>query len=281
MQFEKITPFLRFVRRLDFDFTSSLQENKPYDARFFYVLSGASSIVAAGTEYKMEKGSMIFIPAGTAYRLCTPEGSVSYFAINFDFTNKSKSRYMPIPPCIPELFKDNEITERAYFSDIQCFNSVLFLGDMFSLLSSLEEIEKEYSRKAVLYETKISSIFTEILIKCARTISSPKNTDGKNPAELIISYIHENYKSPLTNAQIAGVFGFHPNYISKLVKDYTGLPLHKYLISIRLAVSLRLLEEGALSVSETADACGFCDIYHFSKYFKSAFGKCPSAYLKR
>ncbi len=281
MEFEKIKPFLRYVRRLDYDCTSGMPLNKPYDARFFYTIGGASAILADGVEYIMEKGSMLFIPAGVTYQLCTPEKSVSYIAINFDFCQKSRNRFAPIPPHIPELFKENEITEQAHFSDTTCFNGVLCLTDMFSLLSSLEEIEKEYSRKPVLYETKISSIFTQILIKCARAATLPKNIDGKNPAERIISYIHENYKSAITNTQIADVFGFHPNYISKLVKDYTGLPLHKYLISVRLALSVRLLEEGALSVSEIADACGFCDIYHFSKYFKAAFGKSPSAYLKR
>lgn len=281
MRFENINPYLRFVRSLELDSHSSYPLNLPYDARFFYTKSGYGRIFADGSEYEMPQGSLLFIPPGTEYRLCTPEESVSYIAINFDFFRKSNSKTMPIPPDVPEIFNEKEITEKAHFSDMDTFNGVLFLKDMFSLLSRLEEIEKEYSRKLVWYESKISSIFTQVLIKCARNSSAYALADVNETAGRILNYIHVNYKNPLTNADISEIFGFHPNHISSMIKSCTGLPLHKYLINIRLERAVKLLEEGSLSVGEVAAECGFCDIYYFSKYFKSTFGKSPRAYRKK
>ena len=280
MKFENICPFLRFVRRLDFDSDAYLPPTIPYDARFFYTLSGSSAVIADGTEYTMEKGSLIFIPAGVSYQLITPKESVFYFAVNFDFFQNARSYSVPIPPCYSDAFDDSKITERAHFENSCPFNTVLYLQGMFSILSPLMKIEKESARKLLFFETKISNIFSEVLIKCVRTASASRFLDKKNSVEEILDYIHENFNRTITNTDIARNFGFHPNYISKLIKDYTGLSLHRYLINIRLEYALRLLEAGT-SVNETANICGFCDIYHFSKYFKSVFGKSPSSYLKK
>lgn len=281
MRFENINPYLRFVRSLKLDRCSAYPLNLPYDARFFYTKSGCGRIFADGTEYEMPQGNLLFIPSGTEYRLCTPEESVEYIAVNFDFFKKSSSKAVPVPPDVPELFNEKEIIEKVSFRDMDAFNGVLYLKDMLSLLPRLEELEKEYSRKLVWYESKISGIFTQILIECARKSSVYAVADANEAVGRILNYIHVNYKNTLTNADISDIFGFHPNHISSMIKSCTGLPLHRYLINVRLEHAVKLLEEGSLSVGEVAAECGFCDIYHFSKYFKSSFGKSPRAYRKK
>ena len=85
----------------------------------------------------------------------------------------------------------------------------------------------------------------------------------------------------LTNITLGERFGFHPNYVSTLVKSYTGIPLHRYLLTVRLSRAAELITQTELSIGEISDRCGFCDIYYFSRYFKRAFGTPPSEYRRK
>ena len=75
-------------------------------------------------------------------------------------------------------------------------------------------------------------------------------------------------------------FGFHKNYISAMIKEYTGMPLHRYLNRVRISHALDMLNDGDIPIGEIARLCGFCDIYYFSRYFKSAVGVSPSEYRR-
>ena len=75
-------------------------------------------------------------------------------------------------------------------------------------------------------------------------------------------------------------FGFHKNYISTMIKEYTGMPLHRYLNRVRISHALDMLNDGDIPIGEIARLCGFCDIYYFSRYFKSAVGVSPSEYRR-
>ncbi len=281
MLFKNIHPYLRFVRSMLIDTKLEYLPSVPYDARFFYTKSGNGIIRADKTDYKMSPGTVLFIAPGVEYHLMTPEKEVCYIAINFDFTQASPDKKLPIPPHPPHSFCKENIIAPVSFSDIECFNRVLYLEDMFSLKSQLEDIETEYARKLVLFESKISSSFSGILIKCARKATTFDTSEANETAEKILSYVYQNYSMPLTNRSIGDKFGFHPNYISAQIKRCTGIPLHRYLIRIRLERAMQLLETNSSSITDIASMCGFCDIYYFSKYFKKAFGISPSEYRRK
>ena len=64
------------------------------------------------------------------------------------------------------------------------------------------------------------------------------------------------------------------------VSEYTGLSLHEYIMNVRLAKALNLLENKVyLSVGEVATVVGL-DSGYFSKAFKARYGKLPSEFRK-
>ena len=168
MLFEQIRPYLRFVRYLELDGNSSYSSLVPYDARMFYATSGSGAITAGGKSYIIQKGCMLIIPAGVEYMLHTPESGVVYLAINFDYSGNSSDKKTSIPPAPPSHFDISYMTESVTFDNLTQFNSPLHFTEMFSAEKRLEELEREFARKLVLYEFKISSIFADILSECAR-----------------------------------------------------------------------------------------------------------------
>lgn len=253
----------------------------PYDARFFYVFEGAGRIEADGKIYEMKKNSALIINSAVKYHLMTPKHFVSYIAVNFDYTYLNSSIENPVPPDAERVFNKKNVIEAVSFEDMQSFDRVAFIEDLFGIEKKIISVEYEYSRRMIMYRKVISNIFSEILIYCARKIKTQTPLENRCGIENILNYIYENCRYPLTNRDIAAVFGMNANYISDIVKVHTGMPLHRYLMHMRIAHATVLLDEGVLNIGEIAESCGFGDIYHFSAYFKRIMKMSPTSYRRR
>jgi AraC-like DNA-binding protein len=65
------------------------------------------------------------------------------------------------------------------------------------------------------------------------------------------------------------------------LKNCTGLKPNKYILWARLQLAYRLLEEKRYpTIAEVCYAVGIQSKAHFSKAFKTYYGKAPSDYLK-
>ncbi len=69
-------------------------------------------------------------------------------------------------------------------------------------------------------------------------------------------------------------------YFRTLFKTKFGTTPLQYAIEIKLLKSAKLLRETNLSITETAETCGFSDIYYFSRLFKKKYGISPRAFSK-
>ena len=97
----------------------------------------------------------------------------------------------------------------------------------------------------------------------------------------IIKYIHENYSTDISTADIAREFNMNPSYVSQLFKKETGNTIVKYLTSLRMQKAEELLQNTDLPVSAISDACGFNDYFYFIKLFKKHTSCSPSQYRRK
>lgn len=279
MLFNQINPYVRFARYLIIDKDSYFPEYIPLDARLFYTISGEGIIETEGREYKMIRGSLLIINSGISYHLITPsEKQVCYLALNFDYTYKNHNIKIPVPPAVKEDFQKEQIIEHAEFQDEVQFNNHVFLYNMIEIENNLIYIQQEYSRKILYFEEQIKNSMSNLLIEAARRCKSQILLGGDSNMDKILNYIHENYKKELTNKIIGQKFGFHPNYISNMVKLYTGLSLKQYILHIKILKAVEYLHAGNYPINEIAERCGFSSICYFSKYFKKVTGKTPTEY---
>ncbi|MBR2335898.1 MAG: helix-turn-helix transcriptional regulator [Clostridia bacterium] len=276
--FAHIYPYVRYARQMRVGKNTPLSPTVPCDNRLFYTLEGVGRLEADGTSYEMTKGDLILFSAGTKYRICPAEESVTYLILNFDYTSEHSSITTPIPPKSINAFRENDIIEEIFFDDIPELSLPVYLRKRLDVLDKMLEIEKEYSRKILHFETKISNVLSEILIDCVREIKLQTVSDGYEIIDEILQFIHDNYDKKLTNVLLGKKFSFHPNYISYLIKRYTGKPLHKYILNVKISHAIALLDEGRLSIGEISNHCGFCDIYYFSRLFKQYMGISPLEY---
>lgn len=273
-----IKPFVRYARYINLDKNSIYTYTIPCDNRLFYTVDGTGTLEANGNTYSMKKGDLIFFRAGTKYKINPADESVSYLVINFDYTSEHSSITTPVPPKAFDAFSEKDIIEEICFDDVPELSLPVYFKKRLDISDKITEIEREYSRKILHFETKTSNLLSEILIDCVREIKLQAISDGYEIIDDILQFIHDNYDKKLTNVSLGEKFRFHPNYISYLIKRYTGKPLHKYILNVKIAHAIDLLDEGRLSIGEIADRCGFCDIYYFSRLFKQYMGISPLEY---
>jgi len=87
--------------------------------------------------------------------------------------------------------------------------------------------------------------------------------------------------SPGTDWSLAALsrrFDKTPFYITRLFRRATGLPLHRYLVNLRLAAALARLAEGEDNISRLAFDLGFSSHGHLSGAFRRALSVSPAAF---
>lgn len=95
----------------------------------------------------------------------------------------------------------------------------------------------------------------------------------------ILYYINQHLAEPLTLEDIAGHFYLSKYYLTRLFKQYTGLPLHQYIRKKRLITAKNLMLAGS-GISSACMNSGFNNYSHFSYCFKQEFALSPTDYLR-
>ncbi len=281
MKFSEIKPYVRFARVLTLNKMSVFSTYVAYDARLFYVLNGEGIIAVGGRQIKMKKGSAIIINSGVEYRVKEPKELVTYVAFNFDFTYDNCHIKAPVFPAFKDEYDPKKLVSSKKFTDDtgKQLNGYFYIEDAKRIEKKALSIVAEYKQMFFEYELKNSCLMADILIDILRAGYVAPSEEELPRA--IIEYVNKNYFLPVTNQSVGEVFGFHPNYLSALMKRVSGMSLHQYIIHVRLLRAAELLESGTYSISEVAEKTGFCDIYYFSRCFKKKMNQTPLEYAKK
>ncbi len=276
-----IHPFVRYARQLHFDENTDFFEVIARDTRLFYVTGGYGKIKAKGIEYELTEHSLLIIGAGTQYCIQTPTDAVDYIVINFDYTQSCAQLTTPINPVKPESFHKKMLTDPCEFDDAKDLTDVLLLKDMAQIQKTLTRIVSEYTQKLLYHAQKCEHLLAQCIFEALRYWQRRHITTEIEKTNGMISYIQEHFTEEISNESVARAFGYHKNYVSYLIKQMTGMPLHRYVLHLRLMNAVRLLENTDLPVGEIAAMSGFYDIAYFSSYFKQHLGVTPSQYKIR
>jgi len=86
--------------------------------------------------------------------------------------------------------------------------------------------------------------------------------------------INRNFGS-ITLINAADAFGYHPNYLSSLIKNETGKSFTDLILQIRMERALIMLKNTSLSVNEISDYLGYSNTSNFYKAFKKYYNTSP------
>lgn len=266
MNFARLNPFVRSASV--FEVINRTEECIAYDARMIYMISGDVSVSTEGKKAShLSVGNLIYIPAGVRYKL---KGQFLRAAvITFDLTDDWCDMTERISPAAVADFDES----RCHSGDFAPFDKVLRADDMESERDNFIRMANIATSAEGEWRAQISAMLKLILLKLAETVSD--NALPARMVESLDSYIRENCSDEISNTEIGAIFGYHPFYVSKVLKDKKGITLRQYIIAYRLKASKRLLENTKKSIAEIAEETGFTDASYFTKTFRTAFGMTP------
>ena len=266
-----LNPYLRYINS-----TSYLPNKnfvKAYDCRFLFVLSGEGELLTEKESFSLSENTLAYYPCRLAYFLKTSaEKPMSFITVNFDFTRSCPAHDKTLSPVKPENYSTD--IERPTQIEI---GEKLFL-DAFTVKSA--SLRDDFVKLDLLFKEdgnltrEISSTFLKyIILKVLNQF--PNASNESSVVQKIVDYIESHYNENLSNHIIADKFGYHPYYLSSLLKNQTGKTLHQYVLDTRLKTAADMLLHTDMSICEISDACGFQNPNHFSVKFKAKYEESP------
>ena len=93
-------------------------------------------------------------------------------------------------------------------------------------------------------------------------------------------FIERHAFEKLTVADVAAEVGLSPFTVLRQFRAATGTTPYAYLLELRLKQAKRLLAKSHASVESVAQAVGFDDLAHFSRWFRIRTGQSASAFRR-
>ena len=238
---------------------------------FVFIAKGVGTHKIDGTEYKVKRGSLLFINFDQTHEFIMDEGSEYYNIL-----------------LLPEYIGLGLRRETAAVYDL--FSLVLELGDCRQcvLFSGTDTERVECLVKMLYDEYSFKPSDKEIMRDALHIIEllALKNLrEGKNDltspkiAE-VIEYLKTNYARNPSLTELSEKFYYNSSYFSRLFKKLTGTGYNAYLNSLKISEAVKLLNSTDMTVDAISQAVGYSDYKTFYTQFKKFTGTIPTNFRK-
>lgn len=270
MDYTRLNPVIRSVSL--YEKINRTEECIGYDCRVIYVVSGELTAQVGGEKLgHLAPGNLLYIPAAIPYKLKSKY--LRAVVVTFDPTDENPLPGERISPVKASDFNEENCHRDGVSGALEKF---ILLPDMEAERDVFLRMSNIFTSAEGLYLPQLSAMFKLVLLKIMET--ADENALPARMVEELDNYIRENVSDEISNTEIGAIFGYHPFYVSRMLKERKGITLRQYIISYRLKMAKRLLELTDKSAAEIAQECGFTDASYFAKTFKASFGITPKEY---
>jgi AraC-like DNA-binding protein len=124
----------------------------------------------------------------------------------------------------------------------------------------------------------VNLLFSIVLRNYGQTIQFYDYELGSD-FSLILQYIQRNYLN-LSLAELARHFHYSESHLSILIRKNTGHSFSELVKRLKMADAMDYLKNTSMKISEIAEATGYNSNDHFSRVFRSFYGKSPQEFRK-
>ena len=266
-------PFQYYYDNLElFDF-HCIEWHWHREFEFLYVESGKVLCGIGEKQIILSEGDAVFINSKTLHRFYASSGGV-----------------IPNFVCMPEFIApESSLVYKKYILPIissnmsfQRFQSVepwqaKIIQIMIKIMETQEnEKIRELSTLALLQNLWL--IFYENVKLSDKEKMQTVDEAAQKRVQLMMQYIHENYKQGLSLNEIASHIGVSKSTALHLFQRFLHTTPVNYLIEYRLQAASRLLKNTNKKVKTIAYESGFHNVDYFCRLFKNRYHVTPSEY---
>ncbi len=220
---------------------------------FIYVTSGEVLVDVDGTPFLCQPGHILLIPQNNPFTIRYYSGAIGFtggFSLSF------------LPDSKPLRYLSSPLHQGFWFDE------GVFMGELLKMLAtSFEKGDRVFVEKGL--DLLLSRIKPNLPVSVPQAVS------------LFLESVFSPDRLPGTIATYASEACISDNYLSRLVKQYTGRSVGAWIDIVRIQRAKRLLSSTNLSIIDIAASVGVEDQSYFSRLFKKEAGMTPSAFRKK
>lgn len=145
----------------------------------------------------------------------------------------------------------------------------------------ITRLSREYNEKQAGHQEMMRCQLIEILIDTMRRVHRPADSPEESElVQYIIGQIEKNFMEKLSLAELARKCCYSLAYVSKRLKEETGMTFQAYLQRMRIRESCRLLANTSKKVAEISGLVGYSDAKFFNQLFKKQMGMTPREFKR-
>lgn len=213
------------------------------------VMKGDGTLTKNGTAHALTEGSLFAVEAEQAFSIDGAEMEYCYIT----FSGRRAS----------------ELAERMGLSPSLCvFSGYTCLCEFW--LDSLHRAD----------DGNLDLLAEAVLLYSVAQLKPEKKAHGDLVTRMMAVTDEQFTNASFSLSRLADKLGYDAKYLSSLFRQKKGIPFTQYLRDLRIRHAIFLMEQGVVSVKNTAILSGFSDALYFSKIFKVSVGVSPKAYIE-
>ena len=237
-----------------------------------YVVDGSLRVACQERVYTLKKGDLVFHRPMELHRLWSVE-DCNFQVLVIGFCAES-TLLSQLKETAFELTDPQQTQMTALINQLKHS----FPNTKHQFLRLLAEDPEAHAPQLQIFSNALESFLISLLHKPALPQTKPQSL---SQSALLYGRIVEALNgSPdgwITSKQIAQQLHCSESQIKQTFARYSDMGIHKYLIKLKIAAAMQLLQQGC-SVNETSRSLGFSNQNYFSTVFKRETGTAPSRY---
>lgn len=249
----------------------------PGRVRVDYVVRGHLSVMLGGRRAELGESALLLAAPNTPGKILASCGmEFELFQLEFlpDFSPGKADT-----SCVAAYLQDKC---RFWIEDVGGGES------QFELEELLREIQNEFAAQREGYLTALQADIIRMLVFFHRlrkkNSAGAKKSIADSPRKSILcslQYIREHFTEPISLGQMARLVMLSSSYYSHLFKMATQKTFVEYINLLRIRRAMDLLQDTDGLIVDICFECGFQNVNHFNRMFKSIVGLSPREYRKR
>lgn len=220
---------------------------------FIYVTSGEVLVVVDEMPFLCQPGQILLIPQHHPF-------AIRYYRSAIGYTGGFSPSVLPDSK--PLRYLSAPLHQGFWFDE------GAFMAELFNMLvTSFEKGDKLFVEKGL--DLLLSRIKPNLPVVIPAAVNS------------FLESVFNPDRMPGTVAAYAAEAGISENYLSRLVKQFTGRSVGAWIDIVRIQRAKRLLSSTSLPIIDIAASVGMEDQSYFSRLFKKEIGMTPSAFRKK
>lgn len=241
------------------------------------IMAAGHATVQSGQQWDLCKGTSLVVPLANSIAINSQSANCTIFQFQFRpkddqqlLDNKQFQQQLASRHDFSQLINNVVIPVEYQMTIYHRVNSACF--------QIMRLIQISHYTDAI-----VSYAVTELMLMIANDfLTSMHHVIRSNPkAVAILKWLNENLDETLTVHKLADHFGMNYRYVSRLIKQETGMTASNWIIQKRLDIACDLLLRSNLPLKVIADRAYFSDEKYFLRIFKKRIGQTPTQYRQQ